>query len=39
MAMVIHARNIKDDMSNSGELPLAAILALQRSLAFYALFN
>ena len=31
--------NIEDDMSNSGELPLAAISALQRSPAFRALFN
>ena len=39
MAVVIHAGNIEDDMGNSGELPPVAVLALQRSLAFRALFN
>ena len=39
VAVVIHTRNIEDDMSNSGELPLAAVSVLQRSPAFRALFN
>ena len=37
--MVFHAENIEDNMGNSGELPPATISALQRSLAFRALFN
>ena len=37
--MVIHARNIEDDMSNSGELPLATVSVVQRNPAFRALFN
>ena len=37
--VVIHAGNIEGDMSNSGELPPVAVSALQRSLAFHALFN
>ena len=37
--MVIHARNIEDDMGNNGDLPPVAISALQRSPAFRALFN
>ena len=36
---MIHAGNIEDDIGNSKELPPAAVLALQRSLAFHALFN
>ena len=36
---MIHAGNIEDDMGNSEELPPAAVSALQRSLAFRALFN
>ena len=36
---MIHAGNNEDDMGNSGELPLAAISALQRSPSFHALFN
>ena len=37
--VVIHAGNIEDDMSNSKELPPTAVLALQRSPGFRALFN
>ena len=37
--MVIHVGNIEDDMGNNGELPPAAVSALQRSPAFRALFN
>ena len=39
VAVVIHSRNIEDDVGYSGELPPAAVLALQRSPAFRALFN
>ena len=38
-AVVIHAGNIEDDVSNGGELPLVAVSALQRSPAFRTLFN
>ena len=37
--MVIHVGNIEDDMSNRGELPPAAISALQRSPIVHALFS
>ena len=39
MAVVIHAGNIEDHMGNNGESPPVAVLALQRSPAFRALFN
>ena len=39
MAVVIHAGNIEDDVSNGRELPLATVLALQRSPTFRTLFN
>ena len=39
MAVVIHAGNIKDDVSDNKELPSVAVSALQRSLAFCALYN
>ena len=39
VVVVIHSRNIEDDVGYSGELPPAAVLALQRSPAFRALFN
>ena len=39
VVVVIHAGNIEEDMSNSEELPPVAISALQKSLAFRALFN
>ena len=39
VVVVIHVRNIEDDVSDSGELPLTPISELQRSPAFHALFN
>ena len=38
-AVVIHIGNNEEDISNRGELPPAAVFALQRSPAFCALFN
>ena len=38
-AVVIHTGNNEEDISNRGELPPAAVFALQRSTAFCALFN
>ena len=37
--MVIHAGNIESDIGNNGILPPTTVSALQRSLAFRALFN
>ena len=36
---MIHTGNNEEDISNRGELPPAAVFALQRSPAFCALFN
>ena len=36
---MIHTGNNEEDISNRGELPSAAVFALQRSPAFCALFN